>query len=157
LTSRRVSEVLKLKKEDVIIEEMKIISKASISKTNTEYHFPFPSECLDYIQSIENGLLFPTLKRSSLHAIFIRLLNLTDIKFYNEKSLSLHDTRRLLMSIMITKCKIDATLADSCISHAQKGTIKSYLFYTFKDIEEAFEKYWQLIREEAKLIDLLDT
>lgn len=157
LTSRRVSEVLKLKKEDVVLEEMRIISSSSITKTNIEDHFPLPAECLNYIENVEDGLLFPTLKRSSLHAIFKRLLNLTDIKFYKVKSLSLHDTRRLLMSVMISNLKIDSTLADTCISHALKGTKKYYLSFSYKDREEAFEKYWNLIREEAKFVSMLDT
>ena len=147
LTSRRVSEVLKLKKEDVVLEEMKIITKTKI-----EDHFPFPSECLNYIENREEGLLFPTLKRSSLHAIFKRLLNLTDIKFYKDKSLSPHDTRRLLMSIMISNLKIDSSLADMCLSHSAKGTQKHYLFFSYQDREEAFANYWNLIRDEAKLI-----
>jgi len=155
LTSRRVSEVLKLKKEDVVLEEMRIISSPSITKTNIEDHFPLPRECLNYIENIEDGLLFPTLKRSSLHAIFKRLLNLTDIKFLKVKrSLSLHDTRRLLMSVMVTNLKIDSTLADTCISHALEGTKRYYLSFSYKDREEAFKKYWDLIREEAKLINL---
>ena len=60
------------------------------------------------------------------------------------------------MSVMITKCKIDSVLADTCISHLQKGTIKSYFFHTYKDVEDAFEKYWKSIRDEAKLISMSD-
>jgi len=147
LTAHRKGEIMKLTKEDVVMEEKKIISPASITKTKEDYHFPIPKECLEYIDNIESGLLFPTLKRGSTHAIFQRLLKLTDIKFYKGKSLAIHDTRRLMLTIMITDCKIDGMLADACLSHKQRGVIKHYLSFSYKDIKKSYKKYWKKIKK----------
>jgi len=147
LTAHRIGELLQLKKENVVMEEKVIISPAEITKTKKDYKFPIPSECLEYIDRIESGLLFPTIKRGSLYAIFQRLLKLTDIKFYNNKTLSMHDTRTLMLSIMITDCKIDSRLADSCLNHTQKGVIKHYLSFGYKDKKKAYKKYWKVIKK----------
>lgn len=147
MTAHRIGEIMQLKKEDVILEEKKIISPPSITKTKEYYHFPIPKECLEYIKNIESGLLFPTIKRGSLYAIFQRLLKLTDIKFYEGKTLSMHDMRRLMLTVMISNCKIDSRLADSCLSHKQTGTIRHYLSFTFKDIKKSYKKYWKKTRK----------
>lgn len=148
LTAHRMGEIRKLRKENVVLKENKIISPKNITKTKEEYHFPIPEECREYIEGIESGLLFPTLKRGSTYQIFQRLLNLTEINFYNDKTLSLHDTRRLMLMIMIRDCKIDSMLADSCLSHKQSGVINHYLNFSYQDKVEAYEKYWELIRKE---------
>ena len=147
LTAHRVGEIMQLKKEDIDIEEKKIISPPTITKTKEYYHFPIPQECLEYIENIESGLLFPTIKRGSLYAIFQRLLKLTDIKFYKGKTLSMHDMRRLMLSVMIIDCKIDSRLADACLSHKQTGVIRHYLSFSYKNINKSYKKYWKKVRE----------
>lgn len=149
LTAHRMGEILRLKKENVIIGENKIISPKEITKTKEDYHFPIPDECKSYIESIEKGPLFPTLRRGSLYAIFQRLVKLTDITFYNEKTVSLHDTRRFMLMVMIRNCKIDSRLADTCLSHKQDGVIKHYMGFSYEDEVEAFQKYWKLIRNQS--------
>jgi integrase len=128
------------------MEEKKIISPPSITKTKEAYHFPIPKECILYIENIKSGLLFPTIKKGSLYAIFQRLLKLTDIKFYEDKTLSMHDMRRLMLSIMIINCKIDSRLADACLSHKQSGVIQHYISFAYKDIKKSYKKYWKKIR-----------
>ncbi len=78
--------------------------------------------------------------------MFQRLIRLTDIKFYNEKSLSIHDTRRLMLNTMITNCKIDGMLADACLSHKQRGVVQHYLSFSYKDIKKSYKKFWKKIR-----------
>jgi len=146
MTAHRIGEILQLKKEDVILEENKIISPPEITKTKEAYHFPIPKECLEYIENIDSGLLFPTIKRGSLYAIFQRLLKLTDIRFYRGKTISMHDMRRLMLNIMIMNCKIDGMLADACLSHKQKGVLKHYLHFSYKDIKNSYKKYWKRIK-----------
>ena len=146
LTAHRKGELMKLKKENVVMEEKKIISPASITKTKEDYHFPIPKECLSYIDNIESGLLFPTIAVGSTYEMFQRLIRLTDIKFYNEKSLSIHDTRRLMLNTMITNCKIDGMLADACLSHKQRGVVQHYLSFSYKDIKKSYKKFWKKIR-----------
>lgn len=146
LTSHRQGEILKLKRENVILHEMKIISPEEITKTNEDYIFPLPKECKEYIQSIKSGLLFPTLKKGSLYEIFQRLVKMTNIEIYHGKRISIHDNRRLMLSIMITECKIDSRLSDYCLSHKQKGTIQNYLSFTYKNVEKSYKKYWKLLR-----------
>jgi integrase len=158
LTAHRYGEIIELKKENVILEENKIISPASITKTKEEYHFPIPPACREYIQSIESGLIFPTVMKGSVYHLFRRLVKETDIKFYNGKTLSAHDTRRLMLKVMITDCGIDSMLADSCLNHKQKGTIKHYIHFSYKDRTKAYEQYWKKIVgteevvEEGKII-----
>ena len=152
-TAHRVGELLKLKKENVIMDELKIISPPEITKTKIEYHFPIPPMCLDYIKSIKSGLLFPTLKKGSLYNIFQRLLALTNIKFYDGKTLSMHDMRRIMLNVMVINCNVDGMLADSCLSHQQKGSTKHYVFFEDEHIRDAYEKYWDKITLEDKEYD----
>ena len=152
-TAHRVGELLKLTKENVIMDELKIISPPEITKTKIEYHFPIPPMCLDYIKSIKSGLLFPTLKKGSLYNIFQRLLALTNIKFYDGKTLSMHDMRRIMLNVMVINCNVDGMLADSCLSHQQKGSTKHYVFFEDEHIRNAYEKYWDRITLEDKEYD----
>lgn len=146
LTAHRIGEILQLTKEDVVMDEKKIISPAKITKTSEDYHFPIPDECLAYIENIESGLLFPTLKRGSIYNIFQRLVKiaveLNDIKLYDGKTVSPHDMRRIMLHIMVINCKVDSMLADSCLSHKQKGSSKNYVDFTDEDVGAAYEKYW---------------
>ena len=144
-TAHRIGELLKLKKDNVIMDELKIISPPEITKTKIEYHFPIPPICLDYIKSIKSGLLFPTLKKGSLYNIFQRMLKLTNLKFYDGKTISPHDLRRVMLNVMVIDCKIDGFLADSCLSHQQKGSTKHYVGFEDEHIREAYEKYWDRI------------
>lgn len=129
---------------------MKIISPHTITKTKEDYHFPLPKECKKYVESIKEGLLFPTLKRGSMYQIFQRLINLTNIRVYEGKKISVHDTRRLMLTIMITECKIDSRLSDYCLSHKQSSVIEHYLSFDYKDVKKSYKKYWKLIRKKKK-------
>lgn len=144
-SAHRIGELLKLKKENVIIEDEKIISPPEITKTKIEYHFPIPPICLEYIKSIKSGLLFPTLQKPSIYNLFQRLLKLTDIKFYEGKTISPHDMRRIMLNVMVVDCRIDGFLADSCLSHQQKGSTRYYVGFEDIHIREAYEKYWNKI------------
>lgn len=149
LTAHRIGEILQLTKEDVVMDEKKIISPAKITKTSEDYHFPIPDECLAYIENIKSGLLFPTLKRGSIYNVFQRLIKiavkLDDIKFYDGKTVSPHDMRRIMLHIMIIDCKVDSMLADSCLSHKQKGSTKNYVDFTDKNVREAYQRYWDIL------------
>ncbi len=145
LTAHRIGELLQLKKENVIMDERKIISPPEITKTQEEYHFPIPKECLSYIKSIKSGLLFPTLKRGSLYNIYQRLVKKTDISFYKGKTISPHDMRRMILTIMIIDCNVDSMLADSCLSHKQSGSAKHYVNFDDEHIRDAYQKYWDII------------
>lgn len=146
MTAHRFGEIMKLTKEDCYIDKRMIISPKTITKTKEDYKFPIPVECIEYIDNIETGLIFPTIKRGSVYQIFQRLLKLADIETYNNKKISLHDTRRLMLTIMIRDLKIDSVLADSCLNHKQRGVINHYLAFGYDDIKEAYEKYWEIIR-----------
>lgn len=151
LSAHRFGELLRLQKDDCYMKIQKIISPKSITKTKEDYHFPIPDECLEYINSIESGLLFPSVKRGSLYQIFQRVVALAEIELYRDKKISLHDTRRFMLTIMIRNLNIDSVLADTCLDHKQRGTIKHYIDLEYEDIEEAYKKYWKLIRSEANL------
>lgn len=150
LTAHRIGELLLLTKEMVVMKHKKIISAKSITKTKEEYHFPIPDECLEYIDSIESGLLFPTLRRGSIYNIFQRLVDKIvqneNIIFNDGKTISPHDMRRIMLNIMIIDCKIDGFLADSCLSHKQSGSTKHYVGFEDEHIRDAYERYWDKLR-----------
>ena len=145
LTSHRWGEILQLKKSNCYLEHMKIISPKEITKTKVEYHFPLPIECFEYIKNCKTENLF-TIKRGSVYLLFQNLLSLTKIEIYKNKRLSLHDTRKLMMSIMIKELNIDSRLVDFCLEHKQTGVIKHYLEFNYDDKEKSYKKYWELIR-----------
>lgn len=151
LTAHRYGEILKLKKENVVLIENKIISPKTITKTKEDYHFPIPIECRAYIESIESGLLFPTINKSAIWHVYQRYIRDCGINVYEGKKLSIHDTRRLMLSVMIMDCGIDSRLADSCLNHKQKGVIKHYLHFQYKDIEGAYQKFWKKVRDEEDI------
>lgn len=146
-TSHRYGEILQLKKENLRMNENKVIAPLSITKTK-EYHYPFPIECKEYFESIENDtdLLFPNLTYECIYMMFQRLVRNAEIDLYLGKKLTAHDTRRLMLNIMISDLKIDALLADDCLEHAQTEVISHYLDFSYEDKEEAYFKYWELIR-----------
>jgi len=147
LTAHRFGELLRLTKEDCYIERKMIISPKTITKTREDYKFPIPDECLEYINSVKSGLLFPSIKRGSIYEMFQRLIKQTDIEIYNNKRISLHDTRRFMLTIMIRDLSIDSILADSCLNHKQKGVINHYISFVYEDIEGAYHKYWEHCRK----------
>lgn len=147
LTAHRFGELLKLTKEDCYTDKQMIISPKTITKTKEDYKFPIPQECLEYIENIESGLIFPTIKRGSIYAIFQRLVNLAGIELYNNKKISLHDTRRFMLTIMIRDCKIDSVLADTCLNHKQRGVINHYLSFVYEDVVNAYNQYWDKIKK----------
>lgn len=146
MTAHRYGELLKLEKEDLEMERRQIISPAEIVKTKEMSMFPFPDELYDYFGSIESGLLFPNLKYGSMHNTFQRIIEKSNIRLYKNSKISIHDTRSLMMSLMIEECEVDPTIADVCLEHSQKGTIAHYTDYTVKHKIEPFNKYWNLIR-----------
>lgn len=146
LTAHRYGEILKLRKEHVFLEENKIIAPKTITKTKEDYHFPIPPECREWIENIEEGLLFPSINKSSIWHVFHRYIRDCGIHIYEGKKLSVHDTRKLMLTIMVMECEIDSVLADACLNHKQKGTKKHYLNFPYKDIVKSYEKYWNKIK-----------
>lgn len=147
LTAHRYGEILQLKKEDCYMDKKMIMPPKEITKTKDDYRFPIPAECLEYINNIESGLLFPNMSRNGVYAMFKKFVKLADISLYNDKSISMHDTRRFMLTIMIRDCKIDSVLADTCLNHKQRGIIKHYLSFTYSDVENAYIQYWGKIRD----------
>ncbi|MEA2018249.1 MAG: tyrosine-type recombinase/integrase, partial [Campylobacterota bacterium] len=148
LSAHRYGELLKLTTEDLYLEKNKIISPANITKTNEDYHFPIPIECIEYLKSVKSGLLFPNLRYSSVADYFKKLVNLSEIELFNGKSFTPHDTRSLMLNIMIKECKIDSMLADYCLDHSQSQIVEHYLDFEYIDKVEAYNKYWKLIRSQ---------
>lgn len=148
LTAHRHGELRQLMINDCHIEDGYIISREHITKTKRDYKFPIPAELIPYIQSVESGKLFPTIKAGSVDDIFQRLLRLTDIKVREGNRITLHDFRRFQLMIMIRDLKIDSALADVCLNHKRKDVMAHYEDFTYDDIKEAYELYWDYLREE---------
>jgi integrase len=146
LSAHRYGELLKLTTEDLYLDKNKIISPSHITKTSEDYHFPIPSECIEYLKTVKSGLLFPNLRYSSVADYFKKLVNISKIEFYKDKTLTPHDTRSLMFNIMIKDCNIDSMLADYCLDHSQNQIVEHYLDFDYKDKIEPYDKYWELIR-----------
>jgi len=147
MTAHRHGELRQLTIDDCYLDKRMIIAPKSITKTKEDYRYPIPEEVIPYLTTIESGLIFPTLKKGSVYQIFQRLIKLADIETFNGKRISLHDMRRLLLSIMIRDLKIDSVLADTCLNHKQRGVINHYLSFNYEDISSAYGQYWEYIRE----------
>ena len=147
MTAHRHGELRLLKIEDCYLDRQIIIAPKAITKTKEDYRYPIPEEVVAYLRTIKSGLIFPTVKKGSMYQVFQRLVKLADIETFNGKRISPHDTRRLLLSIMIKDLKIDSVLADSCLNHKQRGVINHYLSFEYRDTEEAYSRYWELIRK----------
>lgn len=146
LTAHRYNEINHLEKKHCDIVNKKIIAPASITKTKEDYHFPIPDECIEYIKNAPEGRLFNVPRGGTASRIFHRLLIKANITTIENHSISMHDTRRLMLSIMIGELNIDSRLADLCLDHKPQGTIKHYLQFTYEDKVKAYTKYWDYVR-----------
>ena len=156
LSGHRQNEVLQIRREHCYLEEGFIISPKEITKTRIDYKFPIPEELKDWIASKHKGeLLFPNMKLHSIYFQFQNILKYTPIRTFENKKISPHDMRSLMLNLMITKCGIDKTIADVCLEHKQPSVIEHYLNISFEDKSSAFYKYWDLIRDK-KLNDTKD-
>lgn len=148
MTAHRYGEILQLKKSDIYMKEKMIIARKETTKTKEEYIYPFPKEMKKYLETIDdNDLIFPNLKHGSMYSTFLRLVKESGINLYRGKKMSIHDTRSMMLNIMIRNCNIDSRLADSCLEHKQNNVIDHYLDFDFKDKKKAYKKYWKIIRE----------
>jgi len=77
----------------------------------------------------------------------------TDISFYTGKTISPHDMRRMILTIMVIDCNVDSMLADSCLSHKQSGSAKHYVNFDDEHIRDAYQKYWDIIALSKKEYD----
>ena len=146
MTAHRHGELRQLTIEDCYLDRKMIIAPKTITKTREDYRFPIPDELIPYLKTIKSGLIFPTLAKGSVDMMFQRLVKLAGIETFNGKRISPHDMRRLQISVMIKDLKTDSVLADTCLNHKQRGVIQNYLSFTYKDVEEAYNEYWELIR-----------
>jgi integrase len=151
LTAHRIGEVLKLTKEDCYVKHKKIISPKHITKQRQESEFPIPDECLEYIESIEEGKIFPTIQRASVYLMFQRLVKISNIEIRKGKILTIHDTRSLLLNILVEN-GVDSMLGDYTLDHKAKGTIKNYINFNYERKKEAYEIYWNLVRNDKLAI-----
>ena len=149
-TAHRVSELLSLEKRHTHLKLNKFISTPDITKTSEHYHFPIPPVIKQYVEDTlkkQNGL-FPNLHREVVRVRWKELLAMSGIEFLNDNYLTPHDTRRLMMHVMIKDCKIDSRIVDACLNHKQQGTIKAYIEITYDMVEEAYQKFWAVINSE---------
>lgn len=145
LSGHRYGELIELTKDDVYLEHNLIVSPAEITKSKEDYHFPIPSEILEYIEGIGEGKLFPSISYGSVYMIFQRLVKIANITLIKGKKLSAHDTRTIMMNSMI-KLGLDSRLADFCLEHKQPEVLEHYLDFDYDDKVQAFNTYWESIR-----------
>ncbi|MBW6487703.1 tyrosine-type recombinase/integrase [Sulfurimonas sp.] len=145
MTAHRVGELSKLESHMIDFDNTKIISPPKITKTRDYYHFPFPKEVENFLKNQE-GLIFPNVNTRTLLNRLNELVLLAGVKFNGNHKLTLHDTRRLMMSVMLDNCHIDSRLADECLNHQQQGMITNYIDLKYPNVEKAFFKYWEVVR-----------
>ncbi|RXJ98790.1 hypothetical protein CRU98_08475 [Arcobacter sp. CECT 8986] len=148
LTTHRYGELNQLEKKHCDIKNKKIVAPKTITKSKRDYHYPIPDECLDFIKNAPEGKLFNVPRGGTAGRVFHRLLMKAKIETIDSHSMSMHDTRKLMLSIMVSKLGIDSRLADYCLEHKQQGTIKHYLEFTYEDKVGAYKKYWSYVRNE---------
>jgi len=150
MTAHRANEILSLNNSHVYLENKKFISTPDITKTKEYYHFPIPEEIIPFLKESlrKRKKLFPNMIRETLLKRWKELIDMSEIPLMDGKSLTIHDTRRLMLSVMINDCNIDSRLADACLEHKPTGIIQHYLGFTYKDIENAYQKFWKVIRGE---------
>lgn len=148
MTSHRTNEIRSLKKEHFNLKEMKVIAPSDITKTDEDYHYPIPFEIIEYIKSFENDddIVFD-ISTTTASRVFQRILRIAKIETIKDYTISVHDTRKLQISIMVNDLGIDSRLADYCLEHSIQGSIKHYLEFTYEDKVKAYKKYWNHIRE----------
>lgn len=146
-TAHRTGELRKIKRRDINLNTMRVISPSSITKTKVDYHYPLPPELKSYVEALENeDIVFP-ISRGSMSAIFDRWLDIAKIELFDGKRLSWHDFRRMMVTVMVTDCKIDSMLADACLEHSPEGVKKHYFHFTYEDKCNAYQQYWDKIKE----------
>lgn len=152
LTAHRVGELSKLRKEHCDLQNRKIIAPASITKTRRDYQYPIPDEVYDFIKNHPGGLLFGLSEnsRSSATRLFKHFSKFIGVEVIEGHNFTSHDMRKLLMTIMVTKCGIDSALADYTLEHKQQGVKKHYVNFTYKDKVKAYKQYWAFVRDLSK-------
>lgn len=147
LTAHRTGELRQLKRKDINLDTMRVIAPAETTKTKIDYHYLLPSEIKTYVNALKpEDLVFP-ISRGSMNAIFNRWVKLAKVELFNDKLLSWHDFRRLMATVMVMECKVDSMLADACLEHSPEGVKKHYFHFTYENKCEAFQKFWDKIKE----------
>lgn len=150
LTAHRYGEILKLKREYVDIDKKLIYAPKEITKSRRLYIYPLPDEVIDYIkQKKDKELLFPNLNYKAMASMFKTLLKRAEIDLVPSQTMTIHDTRNLMLNIMIKELRIESMLADECLEHSHKGVIAHYISFNQEDKNRAYNKYWELIRNKA--------
>jgi len=157
LTAHRFGELTQLERKNCLLNENKIIAPKEITKTREEYHYPIPDECIEFVKTAPNGKLWYVPRGGTAIRLFNRLLNRAKIKTYENHTITMHDTRKIMISIMINDLGIDSRLADYCLDHKPQGTIKHYLEFTYDDKVKAYKKYWNYIKNDTINIDKNNT
>ncbi|MBE0514218.1 tyrosine-type recombinase/integrase [Sulfurimonas sp.] len=150
LTAHRLQEMMDLKQEHIILKKDLIITTEDITKTREDYHFPLPPEVKDYLtnNADNEGRFFPNMIQKTLLNRWKQLVQLADVGLKNGKTLTIHDTRRLMLYVMIHDCEIDVVIADACLNHKVQGTIKNYIDIPYPIIEKSFTKFWKIVRND---------
>ncbi|MGJ0357333.1 tyrosine-type recombinase/integrase [Aliarcobacter butzleri] len=142
MTGHRYGELLKLTKENLILDEKKVKATSEITKTKITIYYPIPEECMDYFNTIQDGKLFKNIKYGAVYGIFQRLKNQSNIDF----KLTAHEIRNLLLNSMI-KLGIDSAIANrACLDHGIDEVLEAYMDLDYEEKLKAYNKYWGALR-----------
>ncbi len=143
MSGHRYGELLKLTTNNLILEEKKIKSDSSITKTKITTYYPIPEECLDFFSTIENGKLFKNIKYGAIYGIFQRWKEKANLDF----KLTAHEIRTLLLNSMVT-LGVDSSIANkSCLDHNVKDNVlEAYMDIDYKEKLNAYNIYWKALR-----------
>lgn len=143
MTGHRYGELLKLEKENIVLEEQKIKVFKDITKTNIITYFPFPQECCDFFTKIDAGKVFKNIEYGAIYGIFKRLKNKANLGF----ELSAHEIRNLLLNSLIA-LGVDSSLVNrACLDHNQDEVFEAYLDIDFEQKKKIYEIYWENLRK----------
>jgi integrase len=146
MTGRRRGEILQLKQSD--IKNGTVYVPQTITKTKTPDMFPLPNEVLEIIRSLplnKDGTIF-TSTGARVTRVFTRLIQSSKILLSKGSKFTLHDTRHLFQSVMISETN-NPQLVDRCLSHSQDGSMMSvYLSFSYQKREKVFNQYWDIAK-----------
>lgn len=142
MTGHRYGELIQLTKDNLILEEKKIKALPKITKTKIITYYPIPDECIDFFNTIEDGKLFKNIKYGAIYGIFQRWKKKANLDF----KITAHEVRNLLLNSMIT-LGIDSAIANkACLDHGLDEVLEAYLDIDYKEKLNAYNKYWNALR-----------
>lgn len=162
MTARRIGELHQLKYSHInryaeenedgeSTNEWYVVATEDITKTGIKEKYPLPYEVVELLPEniLDDEYRDEQLFKFAYSGMFLKqskLIKDANIKLNDGYKITSHDNRYLFVSILVS-LGIDSDLADRCLSHNNKKSIKQiYLDIPYTKRKEIFEKWWNFLR-----------